>query len=381
MLDEALLDDPESLTRGDAQGLLRALASAGARVRTAARLADEAGLAALRPDGRPRNVLVAGQGPAVHAGELLGAVAGAACPVLTLRPASGADGFPHWTLPGWAGSLDLLLLATPNGAEAGLANLVEQAYQRGCSVVAVTPPESPLSEAAEQARGLSLPFAPAPFASEPSLPAQPGLEDAAEDAGALWALLVPLLILADRLGTGSVPASAVQSAADRLDEMASRCGPATATYQNPAKTLATELTDTLPLLWSEGMAADAIARRFASCLAERAGIPALPAALPDALIDHRGLLAGSLSPGGVEDDFFRDRLEEPKALRPRVVLMREYVDGTLASEATAAHRAARANNTALSEVSASADSTLERAAQMLALTDFASAYLALADRS
>ncbi|GAB2627510.1 SIS domain-containing protein [Streptomyces capparidis] len=411
MLDEALLDDPGELTGADEYGLLRGLASAGARVRTAARLADEAGLAALRPDGRPRTVLVAGRGPAADAGELLATVAGNVCPVLPLRPVSGTGTHPRWVLPGWTGPLDLLLLATPDGEEQGLVSLVEQAYGHGCTVVVVAPAGSALASAAQQARGMALPFAPpstgfSPQASPLTDPAQnapsvtaPAVADAPtarplpgdparrtapgrphpEDTGALWALLVPLLALTDRLGVAHLPPSAVQGAADLLDEIAAACGPATPTYQNRAKTLAVELAGTLPLLWSEGTAAEAAARRFAACLAHRAGLPALSATLPEALTTHEGLLAGPLA-DAVEDDFFRDRLEDAGGLRLRVVLLRDRAPAAAASEASPAHLLARTHGTPVSEVTAGADSPLEAMARLLALTDFASAYLALADR-
>lgn len=53
MLDESLLDAPEGLAEADRRGLLRGAAEAGARVRTAARHATEAGIGDLKPDGRP----------------------------------------------------------------------------------------------------------------------------------------------------------------------------------------------------------------------------------------------------------------------------------------------------------------------------------------
>lgn len=51
MLDESLLDAPDALARADRRGLLRGAAEAGARVRTAARHAAEAGIGALAPVG------------------------------------------------------------------------------------------------------------------------------------------------------------------------------------------------------------------------------------------------------------------------------------------------------------------------------------------
>ncbi|NEA80895.1 mannose-6-phosphate isomerase, partial [Actinospica acidiphila] len=50
MLDETLLDSPEGLAEADHRALLRGAAEAGARVRTAARHATEAGVGDLKPD-------------------------------------------------------------------------------------------------------------------------------------------------------------------------------------------------------------------------------------------------------------------------------------------------------------------------------------------
>lgn len=105
MLDESLLDAPEGLAAADSRGLLRGAAEAGARVRTAARNATEAGVAGLRPDGRPRAVLIVGPGAAAtHAADLLGTLAGAGSPVTRLAPTgvASAAGALRWELPGWA---------------------------------------------------------------------------------------------------------------------------------------------------------------------------------------------------------------------------------------------------------------------------------------
>src|SRR5688500_16674895 len=122
MLDESLLDSPEGLAEADHRGLLRGAAEAGARVRTAARHAAEAGVNDLKPDGRPRAVLIAGPGAAAtHAADLIGTLAGAGSPVTRLAPTgvAPAAGALRWELPGWAGSVDLLLITTPDGTEPG----------------------------------------------------------------------------------------------------------------------------------------------------------------------------------------------------------------------------------------------------------------------
>ncbi|WP_329178536.1 SIS domain-containing protein [Streptomyces sp. NBC_01477] len=370
MFDESLLEDPEGLARADTRGLLRGVAASGARVRTALRLAEEAGVTALKPDGRPRTVLVAGSGPdAAGVADLLTALGSGSCPAEALTPTGPSPEQARWTLPGWVGSLDLLLLISPHGTEQGLTDLVEQAYRRGCTAAAVTPAKAPLADAVAQVRGLALPFA-APESNGSG-------SDTPADAGAFWALLTPLLALTDRLGLITAPTSELHALADTLDEVAARCGPAIATYTNPAKTLAAELDDALPLLWSQGRIAAAGARRFATVLATRAGRPALSAELPAALTAHGPLQAGVHALTADPDDFFRDRVEESDGLRLRIVLLQEAPDQP-GSAAPAAREQAYAHDTPLSEIAAPGGSDLHVAASLLALTDFAAVYLAVA---
>lgn len=165
MLDESLLDTPEALSAADRRGLLRGAAEAGARVRTAARHTAEAGVNELKPDGRPRAVLIAGPGAAaICVADLLGTLAGAGSPVIRLAPTgvAPAAGALRWELPGWTGSVDVLLIATSDGTEPGLSLLADQAYRRGCTVVAVAPANTPLTEAVQGAHGLFVPLATAP---------------------------------------------------------------------------------------------------------------------------------------------------------------------------------------------------------------------------
>ncbi|MGW3657811.1 SIS domain-containing protein [Streptomyces sp. NPDC005151] len=373
MLDESLLDAPEALARADRRGLLRGAAEAGARVRTAARYAAEAGITELTPEGRPRAVLVAGSGTAAFGvADLIAGLAGASAPVTRIPPSgvAPAAGAMRWTLPGWAGSVDLLLIATADGAEPGLALLAEQAYRRGCTVVAVAPHRSPLREAVDGVHGLVVPMASAPHGEYDA-------ETSAAGPGTLWALFTPLLALLDRVGLVTATPEALQSVADRLDRTAERCGPAIATYSNPAKTLAAELADSLPLIWTEGDAAGPVGRRFAAVLAELSGRPAIAAELPEALPAHGALLAGTFAAGADPDDFFRDRVDETEPLHARVVLLRDRPTGGL-SAAPAARELALGHDTAISELEPEEGTELEALAELLAVTDFAAVYLSLA---
>jgi hypothetical protein len=372
MLDESLLDTPEALSAADRRGLLRGAAEAGARVRTAARHTAEAGVNELKPDGRPRAVLIAGPGAAaICVADLLGTLAGAGSPVIRLAPTgvAPAAGALRWELPGWTGSVDVLLIATSDGTEPGLSLLADQAYRRGCTVVAVAPASTPLTEAVQGAHGLFVPLATAPYEEGEAL--------AASAPGILWALLTPLLAILDRTGLVTAPPDVLEKVADRLDHIAERCGPAIATYSNPAKTLATELADALPVIWTEGVSAGPAGRRFAAALAELAGRPAVVAELPEALAAHNALLAGPLAASADPDDFFRDRVEEAPVMHARAVLLRDRPLGGL-SAAPAARELALSHDTPISELEPEEGGELETLAELIAITDFAAVYLALA---
>lgn len=404
MIDERLLDDAERLTRADTRGALLALASAGARMRTALRASEEAGLAALRPEGRPRAVLVAGHGSAATAGDVFAALCGGVCQVAVLRPGPGEDAGPEWTLPGWAGPSDLVIAVATDGEVPGLVKLVERAYARGCSLVVIAPTDSHLGQAALQVRALPLPYVPGAEPDE----RRPLHEDAdlpREDPSDFWGVLTPLLGLALRIGLLPGEPRALNDAADRLDEAAVRCRPAAAAYDNPAKTLAVQLDATLPLLWSLGPCGTAVAGRFTAMLADHAGRAALSGVLPEAMAAQRGLFSGGLGAGPAEpDDFFRDRVEDEGTLRLQVVLLRHRpgpetaaVNGTpdVTGEPPAdhlpdndspgtrrtvarAHRLAADHQVALRELGSSRADQVEALAELVALTDFAAVYLGLA---
>ncbi|MFD8707515.1 SIS domain-containing protein [Kitasatospora sp. NPDC059648] len=410
MLDDTLLDDPAALQRADHDRALLALAGAGARVRTALRQSDAAGLDRLRPDGRPRAVLVAGHGSALTAAEILAVLSGSSALVTPLPPTEAAApradraGAPPaftaglgWQLPGWVGPLDLLVVSSADGGEQGLIRLAEQAYARGCAIVVTAPAGSPLAEAALQVRALPLPYVAAVMPDE-GLPAVPAAEPdlPPEDPAALWSHLAPLLALAQKLGLTQLPYDALPAVADLLDATAVRCRPDAAAYTNPAKGLAARLAGTVPLLWAEGPVAGAAATRFAAQLADRAGRPALAGALPQVLTAHRGMFTGQLGAGADPDDFFRDRVEEPDPLHLQVLLLR-HVPGTGSSEeqdgpaevtegderprsfgVSRAHRLAAAHEVRLTEYASTLPDPLHALADLIALTDFAAVYLGLA---
>src|SRR5690349_2680211 len=133
--DESRLDDAAALEDNDLA--LRMLAESGSRVRRASGEAAEAtaqAVARAEDLGRPRAVIAAGPDS-----RLLRAVLEPWCPVPFVA-------WPSAGLPGWAGSLDLVVVLAPDGSDPGTASAVAEAARRGCQVVVACPAVSMVAE-------------------------------------------------------------------------------------------------------------------------------------------------------------------------------------------------------------------------------------------
>ncbi|MGC0419090.1 SIS domain-containing protein [Embleya sp. AB8] len=371
ILDEGLLDDQDGLARADAADTLRALAGAGAQVRRAAQAAREALPAAIAPRDRPRTVILAAPayGPL---GPALRAVTGPDAALPLVLAAGG-------TLPGWAGPMDLVLLAG-RGDEPGLIELTGQAYRRGCQVVAATPAGSALDAAVQQTRGVlvrvpvdATPVGAAGYADDTAFAAQT----------AFWPLFTALLAITGACGASAFTPgeglASLDAVADRLDEASTRCRPAADAYLNPAKGLAVALAGTVPVIWGAGTVAGVAAERFATMCVGVAATPALSGALPTAgRYQDRVFAAGGSADPGDPDDFFRDRVDEPEPVRMHPVLLVDHDDPDAAAQLDRARRTLDAlGRSAVGEVAARGGTPVERLAELIAVTDFAAVYLAL----
>ncbi|MET7614748.1 SIS domain-containing protein, partial [Streptomyces seoulensis] len=97
----------------------------------------------------------------------------------------------------------------------------------------------------------------------------------------------------------------------------------------------------------------------------------------EALAAHEALLSGPLAARADPDDFFRDRVDEAPAMHARVVLLRDRPLGGLTA-APAARDLALGHDTPISELEPEEGGELETLADLIAVTDFAAVYLALA---
>jgi glucose/mannose-6-phosphate isomerase len=269
------LDDQEIVEAGDPGGMLRQVASSAAQVRTALRACAEADLSALEPDTRPRAIVVAGSGGAggsAFACDALAAICGLGAPVQV----AGVSGYQ---LPGWIGAADLVIAVSRSGHTAEALALAGEAARRGCDLVGVSAPGSALQELIAQARGTFIPVT--TLGPARAMP---------------WALTVPLLVTAARLGVARIDDAAYESAATAMEDVSFQCRPSSESFVNPAKSLALDLVGRLPVIWGGSPVAAAVARRFASQLAANAKHPALVGLLPEAGHDQVATFDGSYAP-------------------------------------------------------------------------------------
>ncbi|SOD93709.1 SIS domain-containing protein [Blastococcus haudaquaticus] len=363
---EEVLDDLELLRARDPRDLLLAVAGAGAQVRETARLTAEAGLERVTGGGRPRGMVIVARREGAVAASVLRALLGPSSPVTV-------DVVPGPTLPVWTGPSDIAVVVTRTGAGAYAVAPAYEAARRGVSLVGIGAEEAPLHAACSAAR--------APYVALPASRAR---------HTTLWSLLTPLLLLVRELGLLPADVADPEAIAAALDEIAMECGPAQDSFVNPAKTLALELLDALPVIAAEGPMADAAATRIVDQLATLAGLPASAFRLPDQRVAACAVLGGPLAPRDA-DDFFRDRADDP-GRRLRLLTIRD----TDAPGPGAGEREPRSAPAAMDEVLRTAAThtvpvsglaehgepgrfaRLPRLARQLAVADFTAVYLALA---
>lgn len=331
--DESRLDDEAVLAAHDLR--LRALAESGARVRReageAASAIDE-GVARASEFDRPRAVIAAGPDS-----RLLRAVLEPWCPVPFVA-------WPGAALPGWAGSLDLVVVLAPDGSDTDTASAVAEANRRGCQVVVACPPASMV----------------------------------AEHAAGRWSTILPT-VTRDQLATAVVmlgyldrvhlgPEADAEQVAQALDDVAISCSPQRDLAVNPAKMLAIALADTNPLVWGGTVLSARAARRIAESIRRAIGRTALAG---DA--EHLLPVLEAAPQRDVFDDPFADAQPER---RPMLLVLDDGSEEPVFRE----HRgrllaAASSRGVRVETVSTDASSEVARYASLLLSGTYAAEYL------
>ena len=295
--DHELLDDPDLLERRDEGRLLWSLAGAGAQVRRAAEVVGEFGVDRLAGADRPRAVLLVGDAPSAGAMRVLARM------LMAATPTSVWNG-PE--LPRWAGPADALLAASVDGRHPRVVGIIAESVRRGIETCVVAPPRSPAAVAAGRA----------PVAA---------LEATVHRRAATWAVLTPLLQAVDALGLHPLLDGQLAELADALDTIAETCRPTSDAFTNPAKSLAAELAETIPVIAGAGALAGVAARLWVDALRLLGGRPAVSVTLPDGGPTAMALLTSSAVPS--VEDFFRDRIDEAvSTVPPRLVIIGDDSD-------------------------------------------------------
>lgn len=334
--DEARLDDDGVLASADEA--LRRLAEAGARVRREAHDAEaatEAAIARSQEQVRPRAVVAAGPDS-----RLLRAVLEPWCPVPFVA-------WPNAGLPGWAGSMDLVVVLAPVGADPETASAAAEAVRRGCQVVVACPPRSAVAEHAAGRWTTVLPVV----------------------TGDQLASAVVMLAYLDRVGLG--PRADAESVAGALDDVAVACSPHRDLVTNPAKLLAIALADAAPVVvWGGSVLAARAARRVAESLRRATGKSAIAG---DA--EHLLPILQATKPRDVFDDPVD---ADGAASRPLLVVLDDGSEDPAVREqrgrlqATAAEHGVR-----LETVTTDASTEVARYASLVLTGSYAAEYLRL----
>lgn len=274
-LDDALLDDPERLAQHDTRDTLRSLATAGAQVREASTLAHEAGIERVSSGERPRSVIVAALGGSAVVADVLELLAEPSSPV----PVTVRRNVP---LPGWVGPLDLVIAVSLSGNAEGPVAIAREAARRGAALLTVGADDSLLAEICHSARGVHVGVGRGRTSSRTSL----------------WTLLTPVLLAGASLGLIGMRDDVVPELAGRLDRQAEACRPSSEAFVNPAKVIAVQLAETVPVVLGDSHLTGVAALRAASMLARTARMPTTWGELPDAASQVVACFDGPFTAGG-----------------------------------------------------------------------------------
>jgi len=377
------LDTMALLAAADPADMLRQVASSAAQVRTAVRITLEADLDEIIEAGRPRAIVITGMGGSGVAGDVLGAVCGPGCRVQVVP-------VHDYQLPAWVGAADLVIAVSCSGSTEETISAATEAVRRGSRLIGVGGERSPLAMIAQQAR--------APFIGVPS---------AGMPRSTLWGLSMPLVVIASRLGLVEAGGDEYEAAAAELERVSHLCRPDSESFVNPAKSLALELSGTLPMIWGTSPLAGVAAYRFGCQLNENAKYPAVIGTLPEANHNQVVTFDGPFSagPGGFggagagrarfgQTDFGEAGFgetgfaeagfgeEEPGGDRAgvslRLVLLRDSVEHPqVARRREESARLAEERGIGVTELAAAGGGPLQRLASLVQLIDYATVYLAV----
>jgi glucose/mannose-6-phosphate isomerase len=241
---------------------------------------------------KPDNIIVAGMGGSAIGGELLKDYARSQAPV-------PIEASKDYTLPAYADSKTLVLVVSYSGDTEESLSAFLDAQRRKCMVYCVTSGGSLL----EFAEKLNVPHLHIP-AGMPPRAASPYL-------------LVPQLVLLEKMGLVSRVSEGLRDASRNLEKISRENAPEKPAESNPAKLLASRINGTVPVVYGFGIYRG-VAQRWKQQFNENAKVPAKWEVFPE--LDHNEIVgwekAGSLN-RHFSTVFLRDK-NEPIEVRSRI---------------------------------------------------------------
>jgi glucose/mannose-6-phosphate isomerase len=282
------LDDVEEIGRIDKSNMLSFSVQAPKHYHKAAEISEKIAVNYPKPD----NIIVAGMGGSAIGGELLKDYARSQAPV-------PIEASKDYTLPAYADSKTLVLVVSYSGDTEESLSAFLDAQRRKCMVYCVTSGGSLL----EFAEKLNVPHLHIP-AGMPPRAASPYL-------------LVPQLVLLEKMGLVSRVSEGLRDASRNLEKISRENAPEKPAESNPAKLLASRINGTVPVVYGFGIYRG-VAQRWKQQFNENAKVPAKWEVFPE--LDHNEIVgwekAGSLN-RHFSTVFLRDK-NEPIEVRSRI---------------------------------------------------------------
>ena len=285
---------------------------------------------------RFQGAIILGMGGSAIGGDLLAALAAESSPVpIRVRR--------DYTLPNWVSDTTLAIGSSYSGDTEETLTAFEAARQRGCHLLAI----SSGGKLADLAHQYGAPWLGIPYQSQPR--------------AALGYLFTFLVGLAQRLELLPNQSDAMEEAIGILSSRREEIGAQTPTARNPAKQLALELQDRLPVIYSAGILTP-VARRWKTQMNENAKSWALWEELPE--LDHN-TVAGFGLPKPLLKHIYAIGLTSP-AMHPHHRIRFEISAELIAREGIAQK-----------EIEAHGEAPLAQVTSAIQFGDYVSYYLAM----
>jgi len=287
----------------------------------------------------PENVIIAGMGGSAIGGELVKDWARnrAPAPIEVCR---------DYALPKYAGARTLVLVSSYSGETEESLSAFLDANRRGAMICCV----SSGGKLLEFAEKCGVPFVRVPAGMPPRV--------------ALPYLFIPLLELLERSGFISGFSEEFQEANKVLEKVANDNGPDSALKSNPAKTLATGINNSVPVVYGSGFYRS-VAQRIKQQFNENSKVPSKWEYFPE--LDHNEVV-GWEKRGDFTKHFssiFLREKNEPDEIRSRIEITKALMAPVVSKQF---------------EVWSQGKSDLAKMLSTILIGDFASVYLALLRR-